>query len=378
MPFARPKLSDLRAQVAADITSGLPGSDPLLRFSALKILGDAEAGLAHLHYGYTDWVSKQSVPFTATDEFLEAWASLKNVFRNPATQADGGVTFAGISGTVIPAGSSLTRGDGVAFKTTASGVVSSGFVTVHAIAVADVTGLTGAFGNCPTATTMTLGTAIAGIQSTGTVSTAFTGGADVEADDSLRARMLQAFQNPPQGGAQTDYVTWALQVPGVTRAWCNPNGFGTGTVVVYTMNDVTEAVNNGFPQGVNGVATSEARYPTKATLDLLLVANHLYPLRPVTAVVYAAAPAQQVVNVSISGVPLALRTAVAAAISGVFFLYGAPVSATAGQNTTIDMSYIESAIAAVTGTAGFVVTSPSGNITGTTGGLPVLGTITWS
>ncbi len=378
MPFARPTLTDLRAQVAADISSGLPGSDPLLRFSALKILGDAEAGLAYLHYGYTDWVSKQANPFTATDEFLEAWAALKDVFRLAATRATGQITFSGTNGTTISSGTPIVRGDGVGYTTTASATVSGGVAVVSAIANADATGLTGAFGNCQTGTAMTITSAIAGITSTGSVTTAFTGGADVETDDSLRSRMLQAYQSIPQGGAQNDYVSWALQVAGVTRAWCNPNGFGPGTVVVYPMLDVTEAAHAGFPQGTGGVATLEPRLSTKATLDLLAVANHLYPLRPATALVLLEAPVASPISFSISGVPTALRTAVTAAIAGVFTLYGSPISNTPGQNGTIDLSYIESAIAAVTGSTGFVITSPAANITGTTGQIPTVGTITWS
>ncbi|WP_244220879.1 baseplate J/gp47 family protein [Paraburkholderia aromaticivorans] len=373
----------MRAQVAADIQSGLPGSDPLLRFSSLNILGTALAGLAQLQYGYTDWVAKQSNPFTAEEEFLEAWAALKNVFREAATQAGstvpGQITFAGTNGTPLPIGTPIARGDGVGFTTTSAGVWSGSNVTVNAVANADPSGLTGAFGNCAIGTVMTLGTAIAGINSTGSVSVAFTGGADVEKDDSLRARMLQAYQNTPQGGAQNDYVTWALQVNGVTRAWCNPNGFGAGTVVVYTMFDVTEAANNGFPQGVSGVAALEPR-GTPATLDLLTVANWIFPLRPATALVYSVAPTQQVVNFTITGTSsftTAMKSAIASAISGVFVLYGSPLSTAAGQNGVIDLSYIESAIAAISGTQGFVITSPTANIVGTTGQLPVLGTITW-
>ena len=378
MPFARPTLTDLRAQVAADISSGLPGSDPLLRFSALKVLGDAEAGLAYLHYGYTDWVSKQSNPFTATGEFLEAWAALKDVFRLAATRATGQITFSGTNGTSIPSGTPIVRGDGVGYTTTVSATESGGVAVVSAIANADATGLTGTFGNCQAGTAMTITSAIAGITSTGSVTTAFTGGADVETDDSLRSRMLQAYQAIPQGGAQNDYVEWALQVAGVTRAWCNPNGFGAGTVVVYPMLDVTESAYGGFPQGTGGVATLEPRLSTKATLDLLAVANHLYPLRPATALVLVEAPVANPIGFSISGVASSLRTAVTAAIAGVFTLYGSPISSTPGQNGTVDLSYIESAIAAVTGSTGFVITSPAANITGTTGQLPTVGTITWS
>jgi uncharacterized phage protein gp47/JayE len=384
MPYARPTLTDLRTQVASDIQSGLPGIDSLLRFSNLNILGTALAGLGQLQYGYTDWVSLQANPFTATEEFLEAWAALKNVFRKPATQAGeavpGQVTFPGTDGTPLPSGTALSRSDGVAFTTTSSGVVAGNSVTVNAVANADPTGLTGSFGNCVIGTIMTLGMAIGGIQSSGTVTTSFVGGADIETDDSLRSRMLQAYQNVPQGGAQQDYVTWALQVAGVTRAWCNPNGAGAGTVVVYPMLDITEAEDNGFPQGTDGVATLETRGIPTAAGDQLEVANWIYPLRPATALVYVTSPIPQTVNFAITGstgFSSTTKSLIAAAISGIFVLYGSPLGSVTGQNGVVDMSFINSAIGAISGSSGFVVTVPTGNIVGTTGQLPILGTITW-
>lgn len=383
MPYARPTLTQLRAQAAADIAAGLPPSDPLLRFSSLNVLGTALAGLAQLQYGYTDYVALQACPFTATDEYLEAWAALKKIYRNPATQAGmatpGQITFPGTSGYQIPIGTPITRGDGVGYTTTSLGTVANGTVTVSAVANADPTGLTGAFGNCANGTLMTLGTSISGISSGGTVTTAFAGGADIELDDSLRSRMLFAYQNPPQGGAVSDYVEWAGEVPGVTRAWCNPTGFGAGTVVVYVMLDNAEAAYNGFPQGTNGVAAAESR-GAPATGDQLTVANYIYPLRPATALVYVCSPIQNVINFTISGTTnwsAATKALVQAAIAGVFVMYGNPLGATAGTSGTIDLSYIESAIAAIAGTQGFVIQSPTGNITGTTGMLPVLGNITW-
>ena len=38
-------------------------------------------------------------------------------------------------------------------------------------------------------------------------------------------------------GDNDDYVAWATEVPGVTRAWCSPNGMGAGTVVVRFVRD---------------------------------------------------------------------------------------------------------------------------------------------
>jgi uncharacterized phage protein gp47/JayE len=390
MPFSRPTLTQLRSQAAADMASALPASDPLLRFSSLKALATALAGLAQLQYGYTDYVAQQSNPFTATDEYLEAWAALKNIYREPATQAGsetpGQITFPAAAGTTaqIPVGTSITRGDGVRYTTTSVGIVSGTSVAVNAEANADPTGQTGAFGNCAVGTVMTLGTSIAGISSSGSVTTAFTGGADIELDDSLRSRMLFAYQNPPQGGALPDYIDWAEKVSGVTRAWCNPNGFGAGTVVVYAMLDNAEAAFNGFPQGTNGVATGEWR-GIAATGDQLTIANAIYPLRPVTALVYVCAPAQQVVNFTITGsanFSNATKALIQAAIAGVFVMYGNPIGPTTGNaqpttNGLVQLSYIESAIAAISGATGFVITTPTGNIQGTLGQLPILGVITW-
>jgi uncharacterized phage protein gp47/JayE len=370
MPFPRPTLTTLRQQTKTDIVSGLPpGATALLRYSNLGILGDALAGLAHLHYAYLDWIALQSVPYTATDEHLEGWAALKGVTRIPAASASGSVMFLGTPGSVVPIGATVTRGDGIAYTVTTGGVVSSdGSVTVVVIATT-----AGVVTNAVVGMPLTLGSAVVGIQSNGLATTALTGGADVEADDALRTRMLGVYAAPPAGGKRSDYVEWALAVPGVTRAWVNPNGAGVGTVVVYTMFDLAEAAFAGFPQGTNGVATVEPR-AVPATGDQLAVANALYPLQPVTALVYSCAPIAMPVNFVISGIPTApaaTRAAITAALQAVFFLYGAP-------GGTVDLSLVESAIAAIPGTLPFVITSPTGNIVSNTGYLPVLGTITYA
>ncbi|ACC71049.1 baseplate J/gp47 family protein [Paraburkholderia phymatum] len=367
MPFSRPTLTDLQTQVASDIASSVPGSDPLLRFSNLRITGRVQAGLAHLHYGYIDWISKQAVPWTSTDEYLAGWGALKNTYLKEATLATGSVTFPGSSGTIL-AGTQVVRGDGFIYTTNADATVSGSSVTVAVTASTP-----GAAGNCDAGTALTLGTAVTGIQSGGTAAAAFTGGADVETQDAFYGRVMSAFQTSPQGGAKGDYATWALQVAGVTRAWVAPNGFGAGTVVVYVMLDSAESAHNGFPQGTNGVAAGETR-AAAATGDQLTVANYLYSLQPVTALVYVCAPTPNTVNFTLTGTTswsTTTKNAVSAAIAGVLLSNGAP-------GGTVNMSDIESAIAAVSGTAGFVITSPTGNITSATGALPVLGTMTFS
>ena len=394
MPWPRPTLTTLRTQVASDISSGLPGTDGTLRFSNLNITGSALAGLAYLHYGYIDWISLQSNPFTATDEFLEAWAALKNVYRKGAQAATGTWTASGVATTDIPLGSVLVRGDGYTYQTTADAQIGTGGTVTIPIAailppidpVSNPTG-NGAIGTLVVGSTLTLQTAIENVTSSGPVAASLTPGADIELDDSLRTRMLFAYQNPPQGGDQGDYVEWATAVNGVTRAWCLPNGFGAGTVVLYVMLDSAEAEFNGFPQGSNGVSQYDqgpGNLPrgTVATGDQLDVANAIITEQPVTALLYVCAPIPDTINFTISGISgssAATRAQIAQTIAGIFVQYGAPVGAagSGNVNATIDLSYIESAIAAIPGTAGFVITSPPGNITGTLGQLPVLGTVNY-
>jgi uncharacterized phage protein gp47/JayE len=375
MPYARPTLTELQNLVGQDIAAALEGADALLRFSNLSITGKAQARLSHLHYGYLDWIAKQAVPFTATEEYLEGWAALKGVYRKPATSASGAVTFSGAPGVIIPAGVGVVRGDGVEYTTLSATTVSgAGTASVNVVAKVDPTGLTGAFGNAAANTVMILAQAIAGIQSSGKVATGLTGGADLETDDSLRSRMLEAYQNPPQGGSKPDYVLWAKQVPGVTRAWCKPNGFGAGTVVVYTMLDISQAAFNGFPQGTNGVSQNDEGPDglprgTVAAGDQLAVADHLIELQPVTALVYAVAPTASAVAFTIKGIPAGLQSLIPGAIAGVFLRDGEP----GGE---IALANLWSAISSVSGLNNFVIVSPSDDITVAAGALPTVGAIT--
>ena len=377
MPFSRPTLTTLRAQAEQDVVAATQGGGTLLRKAVLRILAWVQAGLAHLHYGYLDWIARQAVPFTATDEYLEGWAGLKAVTRKPATAAQFTVTFAGTNGTVLPAGSSVVRqADGAAYTTNADATVASGTVTPTVTAA-----IAGADGNSDVGVAMVLGQAVAGIQSGGTVAAVVVSGADVEDVDAFRSRMLQVYQAPPQGGAKTDYVEWSEAVAGVTRAWVAPNGMGVGTVVVYVMLDEAESAHGGFPQGTNGVATSETRGSPTATGDQLTVANALYPLQPVTALVYVVAPVATAVNFTISNIASGLRTAVSNAISDLFLRNGSPGGVTLMDGSaggTIELKDVWAAINSVAGTSDFLITSPAADITMAAGHLPTLGTITWT
>jgi uncharacterized phage protein gp47/JayE len=387
MPFSRPTLQALIDEAAADVASALPGADALLPENNLTVLAFVLGAMTNGNYGFLDFIAQNAVPFTATGEFLEAWSAFKDITRLAATSASGSIAFT-TTGANIPSGTPIQRGDGEPFVTVGDGTVVSTTVTVQAI---DLN--TGAQGNCPSGTAFTLGTAIGGVTSTGAASTAFTGAANVETDAALRTRMLKAYAAPPQGGDLADYINWALDVPGVTRAWAVGSTLGAGTVQVFFMMDVSEATYGGFPQGSNGVATAETR-ATPATGDQLAVANAIFPKRPVTAEVYAYAPLNNPVAITIAGLAsstTATRLAIQTAIAAAFLQYAAPGGVTDSDGNPIgvmDVSAIDAAILSVSGTTGFVVTAitcpngtvtpgAAGNITSNTGYLATLGAIAY-
>jgi uncharacterized phage protein gp47/JayE len=371
MPFPRPTLTVLRSQAMQDITSSdIPGANGFLRMSVLRVLAWVEAGMAFLHYGFMDWICKQAIPYTCTDEFIDGWAGLKGVTRLPPTPASSVWAGTGVNGSPLPAGTVINRQDGFNYVTTAAGEVASGAISVPFVAQTP-----GSAGNADFGTPLTLATVIEGINSNGVAAAVVSGGTDMETDAAFRTRMLQVYANPPQGGAASDYVTWALQVPGVTRAWCQKLPAGPGTVGVYTMWDIVNAAEGGFPQGTNGTATEETR-DTHATGDQLTVANHIYPLRPVTALLYSYAPLAEPLNFTVAGLlpstPTA-QTAVIEALTELLYVKASPLA-----DTPIDQSDVDAAISARPEVDSFRVTAPVFPVTSTLGSIFTLGTVTFA
>jgi uncharacterized phage protein gp47/JayE len=183
------------------------------------------------------------------------------------------------------------------------------------------------------------------------------GGADVETDDALRSRLLARIQNPPQGGAASDYVAWALQVSGVTRAWVFAQELGPGTLTVRFVRD-----NDG---------TGAAILPDAG--EVAAVQAYINARRPVTAQVTVVAPTANALNFTISGLTpstSAVRAAVQTELQDLLLREAVP-------GGTILLSHIRAAISSATGENDFTLTSPSANVTNATGQISTMGNITW-
>jgi len=350
MPFARPSLPDLIARAAADIEAGLPGTDARLRRSNLAVLARMHAGAVHGLYGYLDWLAHQLMIDTSETVFLDRQASIWGVRRVPAAFASGLVSVTGTSGVVVPAGTGMQRSDGVAYTTTADATLASGAALVPVAAVD-----AGLAGNAAAGTQMAFVQPVAGVASAGVVAAGgLVQGADRETDDALRARTLARVQQAPMGGAQADYVAWALEVPGVTRAWCYPLEGGPGKVVVRFVRDADTSL-----------------IPDAA--EVAAVQAYIDERRPVCAQVTVAAPVADALAMSIQLTPntAAVRAAVQAELADVIRREAVP-------GGTLLLSHLREAISVAAGETNSVLTAPTADVAHAAGHMPVLGTITWS
>jgi len=355
MPFSRPTLETLRTRIKTDLMNRLPGTDALLRKNNLSVIGDVEAGATHLLYGRLDYSFNQLFPDTAESEYLVRWASIWGVQRIEASYAFGQVQWEANTATSIATGSLVQRADGVQF-TVLQGATEDGtnHITVNVQAVNP-----GDLANCVTGVQMTLVNTVAGVAPLGyVIDPGIDGGAPTETDEQLLARLLFRLQVPPQGGSADDYIAWAMEVPGVTRAWCYGLELGPGTVVVRFMMDDVRADQQGIPQPG----------------DVQLVAEYIDPLRPVTAVVTVEAPVPTPLNVTINVLSAdtpEIRTAIQNELTDMLRRQAVP-------GGWIYVSQITSAIQAVPGVVYFNVAAPTQpQQAPPPGGIFVMGNITW-
>jgi len=350
MPFNRPTLPDLIDRAVNDIEARLPGIDARLRRSNLNVLAQVHAAGVHGLYGYLEYLASQILPDTAEAENLDRMATLWLIQpRKAAVQAQGSVTFSGSNGAIIPAGTVLSRADGAEYATNNEVVVASGTATTLISAL-----LAGVTGNYETGnSSLTLITPISGIQSSA-LAGLLTNGTDKETDASLRSRILARMKQPPQGGAEFDYVTWALEVPGVTRAWVAAQEQGIGTV---TVRFVRDSDVNLIPEPAE-IATVQAYIDTR---------------RPVTAQVNVVAPIAVPLNFTIAVTPniTSVRAAVSAELSDL-------IRREAEPGATLLLSHIREAISIAAGETNYVMTEPVADVTHAIGQMAVMGMVAWA
>ncbi|RSU57183.1 baseplate J/gp47 family protein [Sphingobium yanoikuyae] len=347
--FARPTLTELIIRIQADITAKLPRSDSRLRRNVLNVLARVFAGVMFGLYGLLSTLSK-FLPDEAEGTMLLRWGAIMGKPRIAATAAAGNIALSGIDGSVVPAGTIVARSDGTRYATSASATITGGS------AIATITAeATGDAGNMVAGQALNFVSPIGGVNAVAVVAAGgIAGGADEESEERHRARILERMREQPAGGKATDYVAWAKEVAGVTRAWPYENWDGLGTVkLLFVMDDREDII-------------PEAG-------DVSIVGNYIGARRPLGAEVTVAAPTAQPLNFTIALTPdtAEVRAAVAAELDDLIAREAEPAG-------TLLISHMREAISTAAGETDHVMSSPTANQTAGADAIFVLGTITWA
>lgn len=344
MPFNTPTLPELIKRAKEDLQGDA------LQQSDAQVLARVHAGALFSIYGYMQWIADQILPDTADEAMLERQANLRIGGRKQPSQATGTVQVTGTVGAFLPEGTVLQATNGNQYSVVEAVTLNDTTASASVISIEK-----GSAMNLDVGETLTLVSPIASIQDEATVEEpGITGGSDLESVEDLRDRVIRSYRIIPCGGDADDYVTWALEVEGITRAWCIPNHMGAGTVGVFCVRDGDDPITPDEP-------------------ELQYVKDHIDTVRPVTANVYVLAPTLKTINFTISVTPdsEAVRTAVQAALSNL-------IDSESDLGGTIYLSHIRAAVSSATGETDNTVISPATDVTCEATELPVMGQITWS
>lgn len=350
MPTPRPTLPELITRKEADIESRLPGADARQPASNLNVLARVNAGGEHGLYGVAQTLEKQILADTADSEYLERHAGVYEITKKDPSQADGFALFTGSNGIMVPADLELQRADETLYVTTAAVEIAGGSALVPVRAVA-----AGVAGNLAAGVTLKMTGTVPGVNTVALVAEpGLTGGAEVEGDASLLARYLTRVRRPPHGGNKDDYERWALEVPGVTRAWCKPGWFGYGTVGLMFVCD-------------------DAETPIPSAEKVAEVQAHVDAVRPVTAEFIAFAPTPKPINPVFTALSPNTETIQAEVVKELRAL----LRVKAEPGATIAISHIREAISTAVGEEDYTMPDPAANFTTAAHELAVLGTPTF-
>lgn len=347
--FSRPELPELISTIRSDLLTRFE-DDVLLRRLDAEVYARVMAAAVHTLYGYLDYLARNILPDLADESWLVRHGSLKRVPRKQATASAGYVRWEGVKNVItLPAGTLIQRDDQTEFSTTADATVSDG--VLRAPIEAETAGTAA---NTDDGVALRLLEPVSGLSSTGYADTV-QGGTDIESIEEWRSRIMARWYYTPQGGADEDYVIWATDVAGISRAWPYRHYSGVGTVGVM-------------------VATSNSDSPIPDDTLIAAVRQHILPLAPVAGsglTVFAPTAKKIDMTIALAKDTDVIRQAVQKELKSFLLRAGKP-------SAELFYSDFSEAISLASGEVAHRIEAPSGDIQLTEYELPVLGEITWA
>jgi len=340
--FSVPTQADVIKRIESDFRTEA-GVNPLrrsLEYGLLKALAGQSKGL----YGFLQNILKLAFPDTAaatSSAYFWRWAAVLGVDPKAATPWTGVYRFTGVDTTVVALGTELVRSDGWRYITTEAGTIGSvvtGYVDVDVEAQEDYEGVTG---NNTNGSPLALSSPITDVDSEVTVQSTTNAGEDEETAEEGLVRLLLRYRTPRRGGGEGDYVIWALEVSGATRAW--ENSTGPGNVAVAFVRDNDGAGSAILPDSTER-EEMRAYVQGKAPLSVVVSVTTL-TANPITVTITDLEPDTSDV-----------RDAIEAELADFFLREAEP-------GGTIKISRLREAISSAAGESSHTLTSPSADYT---------------
>lgn len=357
MAFQIPDIKAVVQRARNAFRAETPGTDAWVWPNNIYVSAKVIGGAVWEAFGRLAWMDRQRFAMTATGYELERHGLEYGIARKGASYAQGNVlVVTDVYPFNVPSGTIFTRSDGATFTSTQSRDVGQFSLTATVPVVANVAGRAG-----NTIYSAPMSSALSGVTAIAVDLSGLGQGADIETDDQLRIRILNRKRYPPHGGAEYDYVSWGLELPGVTRVFPKANAFGRGTVGVWFLMDDTYVA--GIPQPV----------------DVQAMQDHLDANAPVTATVIVQAPTADCIDVVIQGLTpdtQATRESIGAELSALFRRMAKP--GLPNNPFTLDWNWVWQAVGNASGVQGFKVVAPGDDLLFAAGIMPCLRSVTFN
>ena len=383
MSLTTPTTAEINANIISQLEASLNQTIPLLPKSFMRVLAKALAAVFILLYKYGGFIFLQMFVQSASDQDTEVngltinplkfWGRLIGVGDpTAATNAELliDITVTNQTGT-LPSGTQLVNANnGVTYITIGSVLLNAATVQATIRAVSDQAGGGGAgvIGNLSAADTVTFANPLANVDRTAVVDSQVVTGANEEATEVYRQRIIDRFQKRPQGGAYADYEIWGEEAAGIINVY--PYTGAPGEVDLFS--EATVA-SSGSPDGIPTAAQLQAvldlvNFDTNG-LSFRRNANAFVNSNPITRTSFDATVT------GISGVSdlAQTQTDVTTAITEYFlsvepFIAGLTVPP---RNDQITRTRLSAIVEDIVTAAGGTFTSAIFNTTGTPGSLSV-------
>lgn len=357
MSFTVRPLATISALIRGDLRRTLPESDANIWPNNLSVLAKVFAAAAHLIDHRGAWLYRQIFVSTTEAKHLERHAYDYGMARKPASRATGVIELTGAANTIYPAGIGFVSASTL-YRSYGDALSGPGGALSLAVVAQD----NGVAGNRDAGAVLALVDVALypALSPTGTVTAGgIGGGADIESDDSFRARVLDRKRRPPNGGSESDYEQWARAVPGVSAAWCRRFVNGPGTLGVWFL----------FEGRPNNIPTDADRNAVQDALDLR---------RMIRAEIVVIKPVATPINITIRGLTsdnTETRAAIATSLRAMFLEKCRPGAAS--DPFILSRSWIGEAISSALGEARHELVLPAQDFTYYQNEYPVLGTVTY-